>query len=183
MVACQPIRWAAARGRQQPAEPGDHRVASIGAQDEPAGERAARGFHDAALGVDAGDGRFGKKESTRFFGFAAQPVVEHVAADRAGPAPGCAEIVAINRALLRTNREPADFLVRQRGERIGETEAVQIFQMEGLRQLPQTLGRGKGARSSNATRRPARARTSAASEPAGPAPTMTASWEEGIAKR
>src|ERR1700683_5400456 len=46
----------------------------------------------------------------------------------------------------------------------------------GLMQLPQTLARGKAARSSSATRCPARARTSAAREPAGAAPTMTTSW-------
>src|ERR1700677_4047905 len=54
----------------------------------------------------------------------------------------------------------------------------QIFQVRGLTQLPQTLARGKTARSSKATRRPARARASAAIEPAGPAPTPITSNED-----
>ena len=75
-----------------------------------------------------------------------------VAADRADPWAGEAEIAVV-----------------------GAGPAGCAAAASGPRNSPQTLSRASGVRSSSSTRRPARARTIAAAQPAGPAPTTATS--------
>src|SRR5688572_4980777 len=56
-----------------------------------------------------------------------------------------------------------------------ETRRDSVHTAPGLSVSPHNLGLGKRARSKTRTRRPARDRTIAASDPAGPAPTITTS--------
>jgi hypothetical protein len=181
MIACQPTRWQRRGGGISPASRATCELRPSAPITSSPRNSPREVADDTGIGIEAGDRRLGKKLRAGALGLAAQPVIEHLAADDARSAIRGGEVVRKNRRPSQWMAKPVELWCGSAAKLSARPSRRQIGHVEGLTQFPHTFARGKRrAVQQRHERLPARASTSAASEPAGAAPTMTASWDMGL---